>query len=146
MGSIALTMFSISMILFQLSCKKEANAQTTTTSLTQLNKLIYSYSYDNYVTEIWTSNYDGTNQTKVNITLPTGVYFTHQEERNCSLSPDGKKIFFLAGAAYSFNGNTYPYTLTPSIYSCDFDGSNVVKVINATLVNGKYVQALGGAY
>jgi hypothetical protein len=44
LGTIALTAFSCSIILFQISCKKSADAATPTTSIgiTQQNKIIYT--------------------------------------------------------------------------------------------------------
>ena len=129
MGSVVLTLFSASMLLFQMSCKKEANAQTTTTGLKQLNLIVFSKSI--YVTtptgttstnEIWTANIDGTNQKKIPITLPSGVKIL----ANSKLSPDGKVIIFdVADAANEIN----------LIYSCSIDGSNLKKIIDVTTPN-----------
>lgn len=65
MGSLALTLFSISIIIFQMSCKKDATAQTNNTSgIIQLNKILYSKNPTGTSGngEIWTANYDGTGQ------------------------------------------------------------------------------------
>lgn len=124
MGSIVLTVFSTSMLLFQVSCKKDANAQTSgTTGLAQLNKIIYRAYYNN-VSDIYTSNYDGSNRTKVNIILPAGVTITngYSQDFILKLSPDGKTIFF-SGVTSS---STYPEPV--NIYSCNIDGSNVNKI------------------
>lgn len=144
--------FSLSIILFQISCKKEAVAQSggnsttnyvlkpaTTSTLggvivgsglsvgsdgtlsvnnngtnndesTQLNLILYSHNG-----ELWTANIDGTNQTKIPITLPTGITGFD----NAHLSPDGKKVIF------DVNGQTQGV----AIYSCNIDGSNLTKII-----------------
>jgi hypothetical protein len=169
LSTIVLLAFSISIIVFQLSCKKSADAQTSTYTLlpatisrlggvipdgttisvdasgkistisngsvTQQNKILFQkdlYSgagntnkFDSG--EIWSANYDGTNQQKVNVALPTGFVITLGS--NIKLSPDGKTIFFDA----FFPGTNYPTTSTPwSIYACNIDGSNVRLIIQGT--------------
>ena len=134
MGSIALTMFAISMIVFQLSCKKEANAQTTTTGLTQLNLLVFTKLNKTTVPgvqEVWTANLDGTNQKKISITLPTNLSIGD----NVRLTPDGKTIIF-EGVDY-----TNSYSL---IYSCSIDGSNLKKIIDNS--TSKVYYNIEGAY
>jgi hypothetical protein len=169
LGSIALTTFSISILLFQVSCKKEAKAQTnsnnyltpaTTTTLggiivgsglsvtsngtlsvnstggtTQLNKIIFG----KLVTgggaiEIWTMNYDGSNQTKINIVMPTGEVVN---DLNPKLSPDGTKVVFLGTTTASTNNDD-------DIYTCNIDGSNVTKIYDMPVGTGH--TGIGGAY
>ena len=137
LGSAVITALSFSIIAFQLSCIKTANAQTGGTSgIVQLNKIVYTiqdsinqgYSYC-----IFIANYDGSSSAKVNINLPSGVklytlslnggmvnYTTSQLTK---LSPDGKTLFFRA-----FNTNLN----TAGIYSCYIDGSNVKKVLDSS--------------
>jgi len=164
LGSIALTTFSLAIIIFQMSCQKTAEAQSTlyvlppatTTSLggvvvgsglsvtangvlsviasqaglTQLNKIIYKKIIGS-TAEIWTSNYDGSNNAKVNISLPSGVIFS--DDMQPVLSPNGQKIFFTAGTTW--NGD---------IYSCNVDGSSVIKIVDRGNASNNII--LGGAY
>lgn len=167
LGSIVLTIFSLSIILFQFSCQKEATAQTTpytlptaTTStlggiivgtglsvtnngvlsvtnstggLQQLNKIVYQKYYTSGATEIWTANYDGTGQTKLNITLSTGL--TIDEDGSVKLSPDGQTVFFdvIEIAAPVYRG----------IYSCKIDGTNVRQIVAPGTAESA---GIGGAY
>jgi hypothetical protein len=158
MGSAALTLFSISIIIFQMSCKKDATAQTggtsytlppaTTSSLggiivgsglsvtsngtlsinqgssTQQNKIVYTklntstpQRYD-----IWTANYDGTNQTKLNVTMPVG--YQCAADGHVKLSPNGQKIFFTSTQAVG--GGSGP----THIFSCNIDGTSLTKIID----------------
>ncbi|SDD51750.1 hypothetical protein SAMN04488024_106101 [Pedobacter soli] len=167
MGSIALATLSLSILLFQISCKKEVNAQntgsyvlpaaTTSTlggvivgsglsispngtltanaSTAQLNKLVYSkITFDSGGTykgaEIWTANYDGTAQTKINVALPSGIVFS--ENPSPKLSPNGTKVFFTAGPASTYNPTM---TTIESLYSCNIDGSGAVKIIEGTTIS-----------
>jgi hypothetical protein len=93
------------------------SANSTSGGLTQLNKLIYYKGY-----EIWTANYDGTSNSKVNITLPSGIGMAYSSE--LTLSPNGQKIFFTAGPGA--NGTT----VSGDLYSCNIDGSGVTKVLD----------------
>jgi len=170
-ASVVLSIFSISIVVFQMSCTKSATAQsnnyvlppattstlggviigsglsvtsngtlstTSTAGLSQLSKLLFVKMVINNTTvsgEIWTTNFDGANQTKVNIVLPSGVSISvgSANGTDVRLSPDGKIIFFKT--INSTSGN--------DIYSCNIDGSNVQKIIDGSSVGGLF---LGGAY
>jgi hypothetical protein len=127
MGSVALTLFSISTLIFQMSCKKEANAQTTTNGLTQLNLVLFgkqSLSNGTFLNaEYWLMNTDGTNQRKISLSVPGATNYSV----NC-LTPNGKKIIFTASFPTS-----NPSDFINKIYSCDIDGTN-----NNLLVTGNY--------
>ena len=173
LSTIVLLLFTISILLFQISCKKEATAQSPTfvlqpattsklggvmpdgatisvdasgkisaisnsnNSTTQQNKIIFmkdiygsptGNKYDS--AEIWTANYDGSNQQKINLALPTGYVVVL--DQSVKLSPDKKTMFFTAFAP----GNNYPTTMSPwSVYSSNIDGSNVHLVVQGTSVN-----------
>jgi len=156
LSSVALIAFSVAIMVFEMSCQKTVTAQTpsytlppaTTTTLggiivgnglsvtgnrtlsvdattsrkTQLNKLLITKGSD-----LWIVNYDGTDVTKVNITLPSGVVY--DDDSHAVLTPDGKKIFFTAGPVPAGGGS-------PSrgdLYSCNPDGSNVTKIIKGDI-------------
>lgn len=132
LGSVALLCFSLAILLFQVSCKKEAKADSpTTNTTTQKNKIVYVkqfygtggrlYDYG----EIWTANYDGTAQTKLNITLPTNVVIAQVEPK---ISPDGQTIFFNA----FLTDGTKDISNGWSLYSCSTDGSNVKQVVQSS--------------
>jgi hypothetical protein len=177
-STIVLLLFTIAVLLFQISCKKEATAQSTTYVLppattsrlggvmpdgttisvdangkisaissgntaTQQNKIIFIKSlysgvgnnnkYDS--AQIWSANYDGSNQQQINVALPSGYVIVL--DQSVKLSPDGKTIFFTAFSP----GNNYPTTSTPwSIYSCNIDGSNVHQIVQGTSANAVETQ------
>jgi hypothetical protein len=154
-ASFALLFFSLAIAIFQMSCKKDAIAQTptqtvytlppattstlggvivgnglsvtsngtlslTATGSGQQNKLVYRKAIGvdtpNEFYEIWTSNFDGSSQQKVNINLPVGTRIG-----GVGISPDGKKLFL----------DVFPVTTgsTASIYSCNIDGSGLIKIL-----------------
>lgn len=134
MGSVVLTAFSVSIIMFQMSCSKSADAQTGT-SVTQLNILLYAKETETSpgvrVIEYWTAALDGSNQKKVSITLPAGLSLSE----GAKLTPDGKKIIFEASNKTSAIGY---------IYTCNMDGSAVTKLVDNTTSNSYYY--VNGAY
>jgi len=134
-SSIVLILFSISLAVIQISCSK-TNAQTTSRNLLQLNKLVFTRQIPAGSEEIWTADYDGSNQTLVPVALPANFYIdTNAGTESTRLSPDGQTIFFLG------NYTTSPGTQS-SIYACNIDGSNFRLVIQA---NAKLMR-LEGAY
>jgi Tol biopolymer transport system component len=102
--------------------------------LLQLNKIVY-LSKHGTGSELWIANYDGTNKTKVNYSLPSGLIIDFVY--GVRLSPDGKKLFF--SASTDGFGET-----ADGIYSCNVDGSNVTKIITST--NSTDSLHIGGAY
>jgi hypothetical protein len=104
----------------------------TSSGNTQLNKIVF-VKYNSSIAELWTANYDGTNQTKINITLPAGNIITG-EGGNGRLSPDGQIVFFNVEESS---------TLKWHIYKCNINGTNVQKIIDAGTAN---VAMIGGAY
>ncbi|OQP64764.1 hypothetical protein A3860_18575 [Niastella vici] len=131
LGSIALLSFAIAILVFEVSCSKNAIAQTNSM---QLNKIVY-LSKHGTGTEIWIANYDGSNKTRVNYSLPTGLIVDYVY--GAKMSPDGKKLFF--SASIDGFGET-----ADGIYSCNVDGSNVTKIITA--INSTDSLHIGGAY
>ena len=123
MGTVCISLFAIVLTVIQMSCSK-TTAQQNPISVTQINKILYtSQSAGTY--KLWTANYDGTNPTLINISLPVGVtleygssYFT------IYLSPDGQKIFFYGSSPVAPGAN--------SLYSCNIDGTNVQPVLTSS--------------
>jgi len=126
LSTIVLTAFSCSLILFQLSCKKVAVAASDQTSTPQVGKIVYSKlispTNSNAYFEIWTANYDGTNQQKISITLPTGVSISG----DAKLSPDHKILFF---GAYTFKSGIITKS---ALYACNIDGTNPHEIVSGT--------------
>ena len=107
----------------------------STSGLQQLNKIVFSKQvYVGTVAqgEIWIANYDGTNQTKINIALPSGVRV--QDGPNVKLSPDGKTLFFTTTNTTSDEWQ---------IYSCNVDGTNPKQITSGA---GSNYISIGGAY
>lgn len=165
-GSFALILFSSAVLLFQISCRKSADAQVgngnnnytlppaTKTTLggvmvgdgltvsntgllsvtpatgggaTVINKVLFwKYNATDGSGEIWMMNYDGSGQTKINVTMPAGVVISD----GARLSPDGKKLFFIGSDTNVSGGNK------DNIYSCDIDGSNLKKLYDMPVSNG----------
>lgn len=126
LSTVVLTAFSFSIILFEISCKKSADAAMTPTSSTQQNKIIYtknlpvSGSTGIYYSEIWIANYDGSSAQKINISLPTGLFVDYTTF--VKLSPDQKTIFFrVSDVKQDTNGTGF--------YSANIDGSNAKLIV-----------------
>ncbi|MBL0079228.1 MAG: hypothetical protein IPP53_08940 [Bacteroidetes bacterium] len=117
LSSIVLLLFSCSILIFEVSCQKEAKADTN--YITQQNKIVYlkEFPIENGQDEIWTANIDGTNQKRYSINFPAN-YELDAENGNITLTPDNQKIIF----ALDVNR-------VAGIYSCNIDGSNLVKII-----------------
>jgi hypothetical protein len=94
-------------------------SNTGGTSLTLLGKIIYCKYVNNLgvIWEIWKVNYDGSNNSRINIQVPPGILLLGNENFTYrpKMSPDGLNLFFTA-----LNNNNQMWGL----YSCSFDGSN----------------------
>lgn len=123
-SSIVLFLFSSSMFLFEISCKKEVSAKIT--SPTSMNKVAYL----RHVTgssgggELWIMNIDGTNKTQIPVTPPSGYYISD----DLSVSPDGTKLIF------SMYSGTAPEVFA-GLWSVNTDGSNLVRIQNESGVD-----------
>jgi hypothetical protein len=95
------------------------------TSGNSINKILYVVKQisptASTLYEMWIANYDGLNKTKVGLTLPRNIVV--KDDMDPRLSPDGKKIFFLA---YNTDVITTPKT---SLWSCNIDGSNINQIV-----------------
>ena len=133
MGSLVLTVFSVSMLIFQFSCKKDANAQTTNTNLIQQNLITYfkvirsgSSTASTQSYEVWLANIDGTNQHKVPIALPSATYYINK----VILSPDCKTLVMNV-TNYDKSGGIYH----DYIYSCGIDGTSLKKIVDENYID-----------
>jgi len=134
MGSAVLTAFSLSIIAFQMSCSKSANAQTGgATGLTQLGKILIVEQNGSGLASFYTVNYDGSNKTLIPFSLPTGYEYPVSPATG-QLSPDGKTLFI---DAYQ------TATKTGAIFSCSIDGSNLKATYNCPTNSQERIQ---GAY
>ena len=127
---IILLFAAIALTSLQIACSKSEAQTSNSTALTPLNKLVFTKVVSQTVPrEIWTCNYDGSNATKV--PLPSGLYLT--ESPTAVLSPDGRKIFFIAGttATPGFNNTPYTFSTDTDLYSCNIDGTNVTKIVDS---------------
>lgn len=127
-GSIALLLFSISIMIFEMACKKDSYGLPTaadaaaanaaiSTQLTQAGQLLYQTANGG----IGIENYDGTNQTPLNLILPANSSTYWNEPP--SISPDHKTIFFAV-----INQSTFALI---GGYACNIDGTNVRKIDNS---------------
>lgn len=100
------------------------------TAVTQISKILFAKSSSSK-TELWTANYDGTGQTKINITLPAGKRLG----KEAKLSPDGKTVFFIA-----FDTNNKAY-----LYTCKLNGTAITLLVDGSSLTTEGV-TLSGAY
>lgn len=127
LSTIVLICFSLSAILFELSCHKESIAIPSTA---QLNKIVYITGGQIGPSQLYIANYDGSSQTKINISIPGA---TNLGISNPRLSPDGIRVFFYATL------NTSSQATPTGIYSTKIDGTDLKLVVNGA-------SELGGAY
>jgi hypothetical protein len=125
MGSVVLFLFSASIMMFEISCKKDALADApavvvtaTPTTVFQEGKVL-SFAYNNSIGFV-ISNYDGSNSQNISIKLPSGLFLGYHF---LTISPDHKTIFFDVVNSQQVLTVTSTYT-----YSCSIDGSNVKQV------------------
>ncbi len=97
------------------------NSTITQRNLILLRKYVFS---PTSVNEIWMANIDGTDLHQVLVTLPSGIALGNEFR----LTPNGDKIIFEA------SGNNISY-----IYSCNLNGSNVIKLIEYPLAYGSLI-------
>ncbi len=125
LSSVVLLVFSASMLVFQMSCKKDLNA-----SPNQQNKVLY-VKLETSGFELWTVNTDGSNKNKVPLTLPSNLSFPSTPSNFLQflplISPDGNTIILTLMDANL--GSDF------SIYRCNIDGTNL------TLIDAKGIAA-----
>jgi len=126
LGSVVLLMFSCAIVIFQISCKKDAFAQTTNTT----NKILLLKnaigSYDGPY-ETWIADADGSNQVQVIVNVQGWRLLP------AKLSPDGSKIFF-----HGTDSATLSTLPRSEIFTSNIDGSNIQQITNDN-ISGKSV-------
>jgi Tol biopolymer transport system component len=135
--SLYLFAFAIAGILFQISCSNsDSEKNNNVINSTPIGKIIYAQniSGQNEI-QLWTCNFDGTNQTLIPISLPPNREINTQNVRSTpSLSPDGQKVFFVVtNTTNNFH----------SIASCNIDGSNYQEIVTPSAY---HLIEIGGAY
>lgn len=118
LSSLVLLLFSLSILIFQISCQKDANAKINNT--TGLDKIVFVKTTTARKIEIWTANIDGTNQQQVNVSLPAGKEIQFND---VDITSDGSKVIF---------GVTDSLISANDIYTCNIDGTNLVRIIGNT--------------
>ncbi len=124
LGSIALTLFSVSILLFQISCKKEVTAAQEPASaggVNQLGVILFEKTFTGTLTpkkqrEIWIANIDGTNARKIPVNIPSDIGFY-----DAKLSPNGKTIVFWGELRTNYSNN--------AIYSFSIDGTGLKRIL-----------------
>jgi hypothetical protein len=121
LSTIILLLFSCSILIFQVSCQKDANAGNN--NISSETKLVYiKLNTLTDVYEVYTSNLDGTNNIKVPITVPVGM----EMNGDVTITKDGGKLIFeLRNIDSSIHDGG-------SIYTCNIDGTNMTKIIGGT--------------
>ncbi|RZJ66282.1 MAG: hypothetical protein EOO50_10140 [Flavobacterium sp.] len=109
-------LFVLAGIVFQISCSNSDDSSLPA----QTNKIVF---YKGNATEngFYTSNYDGSGQTLIPVTLPSTIFLT-TTTASPHLSPDGQKVFFV-GIETATNSQ--------NIYSFNIDGSGFQEIIDS---------------
>jgi len=121
MSSAVLLFFSVSMVLFQMSCSKEAVANPNNSTSKIAYIVVDRSNSDVYTTEIWTANIDGTNQTKV-FTLPANLSLLESYNGAVDITSDGSKIVFVAVTGDLDTG------WAAAVYSINADGTGFTQI------------------
>lgn len=122
-SSFVLTVFSLTIILFQIACEDEASANISGQNLTQQNKLLYvieseqSYTID----KIQLLDLDGTSVVDVPMTNLPQVDMYWESVR---ITPDGKTIII--------SGYEYPANIN-KVFTMKTDGTDVKKIYEQSL-------------
>lgn len=115
MGSLALLVFSIAVIIFQASCSKEVRANDDHNGGgNNSNSVLYRrVDPNNGATELWSMNTNGNNRHKINIVLPQDYYL-----EGARIVDNGQKIVFVAVKLNETDN-------LRTFFKCNLNGSNV---------------------
>ncbi|HTC00328.1 MAG TPA: hypothetical protein VK705_06565 [Ferruginibacter sp.] len=111
LSSMVLLLFSFSIIIFQMSCKKSASAQSPNSAVTTVAFIKET----NQVYQIWTCTSTGTNLTQVPIPSQYSV---------------GSVENIVTNGVVLFAAQTGTNPVLINLYSCNIDGSNISQLTN----------------
>jgi len=135
LGAIALMAFSAALIITQISCQKDASAQTSvlsTPNLIVMLKIFNANDASTFRSEIWIAGLDGSNQHKVNVSIPS-----EESIKNVRLNNDGTKVVF----STIIKGDIHQ---AGNVYVCTTSGTGLTKIIDGSA--GESIINLEGAY
>ena len=138
--------FSIAIIIFQMSCNKTVDAQSTTSGSVLNTTLVSKHvkiqtgtkttvdSLGNthttpiyrFIPEFYVLDNKSLSLAKINLTMPHGIY---PQFGNAVLTPDGNKIIFTATTSIDYQH---------AIYSASTDGTNLTKLVEGYALHGTY--------
>lgn len=113
LGALILLGFNVAILLTQMSCRKEASAQSDNSGFKPANLILF---YKNAAKELWLANIDGSNQRKIPIAVAAGFEVGYGR-----LSADGRTVVF--ERYKSATGEN------AGIYSCALDGNNMKMIV-----------------
>lgn len=115
LSALILLFFSASLFLTQMSCRKESKAETP---VEYPQRFVFTKDTRGQSSEIWISRIDGTEQQKVNITLPAGELIAPQAR----ITANKQGIVFVAMNADEKE---------TAVYYCKLDGTGLKKIADA---------------
>jgi hypothetical protein len=122
LGSAALFIFSLSVIIFQISCSKDAEAYNDDNNNDGDGKtVLYKKTTSCGIDELWLMNSNAGNRRKVNIVLPsTDQFITHGR-----ITDNGNKIVLITAKL----NETDNYRI---FYKCNLDGSGLNQLFDGS--------------
>ncbi len=127
-SSAVLCIFSISILIFQASCTKEALAQSTSADK---NIILYTMGLKSGQPDLWLANRDGSNKRKITLTVPAGSSFLGE----AAISPDGMIIYLVSRpTSVGWQDEIWQSTIT---------GAQATKLLDNSNDNTKDLNLLG---
>lgn len=118
-STIVLASFTLAIIVFQISCQKEAVGKSNTVQ----NKFLYFLGNGgSSPNEYWVCNIDGSNRQQISITMPSGY----------SIGGDGKLT--VDGTTLIFTG-FQSSTLLGAVFSVSINGGTAKKLFDTVYIN-----------
>ncbi|MCK6617223.1 MAG: hypothetical protein L6Q51_06240 [Cyclobacteriaceae bacterium] len=124
--ALVLTVFALTLILFQISCNDEAIANPSGSNQIKNRLLYYKVNHNTDVTELYTIKLDGTDKKSIPLMLPAGLKI-RLEGLDAAITPDGKSLIFVAKDV----------TNKWHIYSVGIDGTGLNKIVDGTTETGE---------
>ena len=113
-STIALCCFTLAIVLFQISCQKDAVAKSNSTGQ---NKFLYTLQTGSE-NSLWISNNDGSNRQQIPITMPS----TYSIIGIGKLTVDGTTVIFTG-----FNSSNF------AVFSVSINGGTALKLFDTTI-------------